>query len=60
MIRQLSEGSGTSFNESEPVVCRREEALDCFLRIRVDVIVLENYFVERQTSQEALAALSCP
>jgi carbamoyltransferase len=38
----------TSFNENEPVVCRPEEALDCFLRTKMDVIVLENYFVERQ------------
>ena len=29
----------TSFNENEPVVCRPEEALDCFLRTRMDVLV---------------------
>jgi len=38
----------TSFNENEPVVCRPEEALDCFLRTKMDVLVLENYFVERE------------
>src|SRR5207248_592396 len=27
----------TSFNENEPVVCRPEEALDCFLRTRMDL-----------------------
>lgn len=37
----------TSFNENEPVVCRPEEALDCFLRTRMDVLVLENYVVRR-------------
>ena len=37
----------TSFNENEPVVCRPEEALDCFLRTRMDVLVLGNYFVQR-------------
>jgi carbamoyltransferase len=37
----------TSFNENEPVVCRPNEALDCFLRTRMDVLVLGNYFVER-------------
>ncbi|MGI8435326.1 MAG: carbamoyltransferase family protein [Chthoniobacterales bacterium] len=37
----------TSFNENEPVVCRPEEALDCFLRTRMDVLVLGSYFVER-------------
>ena len=37
----------TSFNENEPVVCRPEEALDCFLRTRMDVLVLGNYWVTR-------------
>ena len=37
----------TSFNENEPVVCRPEEALDCFLRTRMDVLVMGNYFVNR-------------
>jgi len=37
----------TSFNENEPVVCRPEEALDCFLRTKMDVIVLGDLFVER-------------
>jgi carbamoyltransferase len=44
----------TSFNENEPVVCRPEEALDCFLRTRMDVLVLGNFFIERQ-NQEAIA-----
>ncbi len=38
----------TSFNENEPVVCRPEEALDCFLRTKMDVLVLENHFISRQ------------
>jgi len=38
----------TSFNENEPVVCRPEEALDCFLRTQMDVLVLGPYFVERK------------
>ncbi len=37
----------TSFNENEPVVCRPEEALDCFLRTKMDVLVLGDYLVER-------------
>jgi carbamoyltransferase len=37
----------TSFNENEPVVCRPEEALDCFLRTKMDVLVLGDWFVER-------------
>ena len=32
----------TSFNENEPVVCRPEEALDCFLRTKMDVLVLDD------------------
>ena len=39
----------TSFNENEPVVCRPEEALDCFLRTRMDVLVLGSFFVERKS-----------
>jgi carbamoyltransferase len=37
----------TSFNENEPAVCRRKEALDCFLRTKMDVMVLGNFWVER-------------
>ncbi len=37
----------TSFNENEPVVCKPEEALDCFLRTKMDVIVLGNHFIVR-------------
>ena len=40
----------TSFNENEPVVCRPEEALDCFLRTRMDVLALENYVITREPS----------
>jgi carbamoyltransferase len=40
----------TSFNENEPVVCRPEEALDCFLRTKMDVLVLGNYMVKRTRS----------
>lgn len=37
----------TSFNENEPVVCRPEEALDCFIRTGMDTLVLGNWLVER-------------
>jgi carbamoyltransferase len=37
----------TSFNENEPVVCRPEEALDCFLRTRMDVLAMGSWVVER-------------
>jgi carbamoyltransferase len=39
----------TSFNENEPVVCRPEEALDCFLRTKMDVLVLNDWVVRRQS-----------
>jgi len=38
----------TSFNENEPVVCRPEEALDCFLRTRMDLLVMGTWSVRRQ------------
>ncbi len=37
----------TSFNEDEPVVCYPEEALDCFLRTEMDVLVLGNFSIAR-------------
>ena len=41
----------TSFNENEPVVCRPEEALDCFLRTRMDMLVLGDRLIERLPAQ---------
>lgn len=38
----------TSFNENEPVVCRPDEALACFLRTKMDVLVLGDFFIERR------------
>ena len=37
----------TSFNENEPVVCRPEEALDCFLRTGMDVLVIGERILRR-------------
>ena len=37
----------TSFNENEPIVLRPAEALDCFLRTRMDVLVLGNHVVTK-------------
>lgn len=37
----------TSFNENEPVVCKPQEALDCFLRTKMDVLVLDDWIVTR-------------
>lgn len=37
----------TSFNENEPVVCKPEEALDCFIRTQMDVLVMGNWMILR-------------
>ncbi|NDK54515.1 carbamoyltransferase family protein [Pontibacter fetidus] len=37
----------TSFNENEPIVNTPKEALDCFLRTKMDMLVLENIVIER-------------
>jgi carbamoyltransferase len=37
----------TSFNENEPIVNRPEEALECFLRTKMDMLVLEDYLLTR-------------
>ncbi len=35
----------TSFNENEPIVCKPEEAIDCFRRTRMDVLAIGPYLV---------------
>ena len=37
----------TSFNENEPIVNTPEEALECYLRTQMDMLVLENCVVRR-------------
>jgi len=37
----------TSFNENEPVVCRPQEAIDCFLRTKMDALVIGNYLLQK-------------
>ena len=39
----------TSFNENEPIVCTPEEALNCFLRTKMDILVLGNWFIRRNS-----------
>lgn len=38
----------TSFNENEPICCTPEEAVDTFVRTKMDVLVLGNLFVEER------------
>jgi carbamoyltransferase len=53
LIRSFSNLTGvplvlnTSFNENEPIVCRPQEALDCFLRTNMDVLVLGDVMLFR-------------
>ncbi|HUO34614.1 MAG TPA: carbamoyltransferase C-terminal domain-containing protein [Candidatus Acidoferrum sp.] len=43
----------TSFNDNEPIVCRPEEALDCFRRTQMDVLILGNFVLEKAGSQSS-------
>jgi len=43
----------TSFNDNEPIVCRPEEALDCFRRTQMDVLVMGNFILQRKSSAVA-------
>lgn len=38
----------TSFNENEPIVCQPSEAIECFLRTKMDVLVIGNFFVKKE------------
>jgi carbamoyltransferase len=38
----------TSFNENEPVVCTPQESLDCFLRTKMDALVMGNTVISRR------------
>ena len=43
----------TSFNENEPIVCTPQQALDCFKRTEMDVVVLGNYVCRRTNANSA-------
>jgi len=53
LIREFERQTGvpvvlnTSFNDNEPIVCRPEEALDCFQRTQMDSLVLGNMLIIR-------------
>ncbi len=53
LIRKFYERTGvpmllnTSFNENEPIVNTPQEAIDTFLRTKMDLLVLENFLVKR-------------
>ena len=46
----------TSFNENEPIVDTPQQALDCFLRTRMDAIVVGNTIITRKAAPRQVAA----
>jgi len=58
LIREFANLTGvpvvlnTSFNDNEPIVCRPEEAIECFLRTKMDVLVLGDILVRKPTPAE--------
>ena len=58
LIRRFGEVSGvpillnTSFNENEPIVETPQQALDCFLRTRMDVLAVGNHLLIKKENTE--------
>lgn len=56
LISKFNEKTGipvilnTSFNENEPVVCKPSEAIECFLRTKMDTLVIGSYFCKKADS----------
>ena len=61
MIREFEKLTGvplvinTSFNDNEPIVCTAQDAINCFLRTTIDLLVLENYLVFRDDNRDRVA-----
>jgi len=45
----------TSFNDNEPIVCTPQDAINCFVRTKIDLLVLENYLVFRSKNPDRVA-----
>jgi carbamoyltransferase len=41
----------TSFNENEPIVCKPEEAIDCFRRTRMDVLAIGPFVALKEENE---------
>jgi carbamoyltransferase len=37
----------TSFNENEPIVNTPKNAVECFLRTKMDALIIDNYLIEK-------------
>ena len=64
LIERFAERTGvpillnTSFNKQEPVVARPEEAISCFLRTEMDVLVIGNHYTTHRPAAAAAKARS--
>lgn len=53
LISRFGEKSGipvilnTSFNENEPIVCQPFQAIECFMRTKMDVLVIGSFFCQK-------------
>jgi carbamoyltransferase len=53
LIREFEKQTGvpvvlnTSFNDNEPIVCKPQEAIDCFERTQMDALVLGDFLITR-------------
>lgn len=45
----------TSFNENEPIVCSPRDALNCYLRTKMEVLVLGSHWIERKKGTSGLS-----
>lgn len=60
LIREFAKLTGipavlnTSFNDHEPIVCSPGDAIDCFQRTHMDVLVMGNYVVRKPRSADAV------
>ena len=45
----------TSFNDNEPIVCTPQDAINCFLRTHIDLLVFEHFVVYRDQNLDRVA-----
>ena len=66
LIQKFAEATGvpvllnTSFNENEPIVNTPAEAIACFLRTRMDVLVVGSYILDKSENLDASANRAAP
>lgn len=45
----------TSFNDNEPIVCTPQDAINCFMRTRIDLLAFEDLLVYRSANQDRVS-----